>query len=319
MDKNTSKKTINKKTTKKSSSISAPKKNDNKVAKKTIKRNSNTRKNQISTKKKIINNNEYIREKKYNKYEKQEEINKSRKKTKIIILTIVIIVAFIIIGVVYYLLNSSTFNITNIIIKGNSVIAEEEILLKSGINIGDNAVKSLFNINKNEVVSTPYISSVKPQIKFPSTFMLIINERVSVYFAYDKEKNLYFKLDKYGIILESSDKIELKTNELLVYGITFDDEAKLGSKINDIDYSKLQIYTEIEEECKNVFPDKKITKVNFENSLTKIHLDDKIEVILPNNTELKYNLNFLKEILKNEGDVKGTIDMTKEKPTLIKL
>ncbi|MEG1705471.1 MAG: FtsQ-type POTRA domain-containing protein [Clostridia bacterium] len=275
--------------------------------------NENIKKN--ITKKEKVNSNRVSHKR---VVKKSNNVVRKKSNKKLVILVIVICILLFLIGCVYYLLKSPKFNISSISVKGNLKIIQEEIIKKSGINIGDNIVKSSFKINKNAIIDTPYIECVKTKINFPSSFVIEIKERKSIYFAYDKEKNLYYKLDSYGVILEVCDRIELKVDELLVYGIVFEDEVKLGSKINEIDYSKLLVYKEIQKECLSIFPNKKITKVNFENSLSKIHLDDKIEVVLPNNTKLKYNLTFLQEILKNEGDVKGTIDMTKENPTLIK-
>ena len=59
-----------------------------------------------------------------------------------------------------------------------------------------------------------------------------------------------------------------------------------------------------------------ITKVNFENSLTTLTLNDKLNVIFPNNENLKYKLALLSEILKSLGeDAVGVIDLTKTDPT----
>ena len=57
-----------------------------------------------------------------------------------------------------------------------------------------------------------------------------------------------------------------------------------------------------------------ITKVDFENSLTTITLNDKLNVIFPNDTNLKYKMDFLNSILKKNGDLQGVIDMTKNDP-----
>ena len=60
----------------------------------------------------------------------------------------------------------------------------------------------------------------------------------------------------------------------------------------------------------------KITKVSFENSLTTITINDKLNIIFPNDTDLEYKMVFLKTILKSIAeDSVGVIDMTKTRPT----
>lgn len=245
-------------------------------------------------------------------------IAKERKSSKkVVILTIAILLALALIAATYYVLNTPKFNISSIAVSGNSKINIDEIISNSGVKLGDNVVKSFFKIDKEKIKNIPYISNVKVSIKFPSELSIKVAERESVYYAFDKEKNIYYRLDGYGIILEVCDRIDLKQKELLVNGITFDTEVKLGTKINDIDYSKILVYENIEEQFYKIFPEQHITKVSFENSLTKIYLNDKVEVILPNDTNLQYNLTFLKEILSKVVDPKGTIDMTKDNPTFI--
>jgi cell division septal protein FtsQ len=261
-------------------------------------------KNKKSNKKSSINKN------------KTNLIQKKNKK-KLVILTIIIVLALFIIASLYYLLKTPKFNITSISVIGNNKANVDNIIANSGIKLGDNVVRSVFNINKKNILNMPYISNVNASIKFPSEFVIEITERKSMYYAYDKEKNVYYRLDENGIILEMCDNLSLKEKELLVNGITFDNDVKINTKINDIDYSKIVVYRNIETEVNHTLPDKSITKVNFENSLTKIYLNDKIEVILPNDTNLKYNITVLKEIINNVGDIQGTIDMTKESPTLI--
>lgn len=249
---------------------------------------------------------------------KVEKVPKKEKNTKkIVILTIFIIIALFIIGASYIVLKTPKFNITAISVVGNNKVDINSIITNSGIKIGDNVVQSIFNIDKKNIFNIPYISNVKASVKFPSEFVIKVTERKSIYYAYDKEKNVYYRLDENGIILEVCNDLSLKGQELLVNGITFDSVVNVNTKINDIDYSKILVYRKIEEEFANIFPDKNITKVNFENSLTKIYINDKIEVILPNDTNLKYNLTFLKDIVSNVGDIQGTIDMTKENPTFV--
>lgn len=90
----------------------------------------------------------------------------------------------------------------------------------------------------------------------------------------------------------------------------------LGKKINDIDLTKIQIYKKIEKEFNENKINGNITKVSFENSLTTITINDKLNIIFPNDTDLEYKMVFLKTILQSiPEDSVGVIDMTKTRPT----
>jgi cell division septal protein FtsQ len=277
----------------------------------------NKRKSTYKTKGSKKNLKKYKNKVNSKKKENKKNIIKRKSKRKLIIITTLIALALVAISLSYYLLKTPKFNITSIVVSGNTKASIDEVINNSGIKLGDNIVESTFTIDKKTILNMPYISNVNVSINFPSEFIIQLTERKSLYYAFDKEKNLYYKLDENGIILEKCDNLLQKEEELLVNGITFDNDVKINTQINEIDYSKLLIYRKIEKEFIDTFPNIEITKVSFENSLTKIYLNDKIEVILPNDTNLKYNLTFLKDIIDNIGDKQGTIDMTKENPTFI--
>ena len=137
-----------------------------------------------------------------------------------------------------------------------------------------------------------------------------------MYKRQDKDSGKFFSLSEDGYILEEVD-INKKTNdEILITGITFDNDVMLGKKINDIDLSKIDIYKKIEKEFKKDNISGNITKVSFENSLTTITINDKLNIIFPNDTDLEYKMVFLKTILQSIAeDSVGVIDMTKTRPT----
>jgi cell division septal protein FtsQ len=242
-------------------------------------------------------------------------VDSPKKKKKKIKIMLTFFIIGILICIIYLLTTLSYFNVKSFIIEGNSKYTSEEISSKSGIQVGKNVFLQIFSGYKKKLSELTYIESVKAGVKFPNEIKLSITERKSIYLAYDKEKNRFFKIDANGYILEQSD-ITLKTSdELLVYGITFNDEVKFGEKINDTDISKLKVYNEIYQEFVKSGINGNITKVNFENSLTTITINDKLNVIFPNNTNLKYNMSFLVGIIEKIGeDAVGVIDMTKTNP-----
>lgn len=249
------------------------------------------------------------------KIQKNEPRAKRKKKDSLKILLFFFFLAIIISGI-YLLLNHSTFDIVNFNLTGTDRYTNYEIAEKLELEKGKNIFLESLTYNKEKVKEFPYIDKLEFELKLPNEINFKVSERSSSYFAYDKEKNKYFKLDKNGYILEES-SLENKTkDEILMYNITFDDEVILGEKINEIDMSKIGVFLHIKSEFEKSQISQTITKVNFENSLTTLTLNDKLNVIFPNKDELVYKMAFLKEILKSIGeDAGGVVDLTKEKPT----
>ncbi|MEG2310453.1 MAG: FtsQ-type POTRA domain-containing protein, partial [Clostridia bacterium] len=218
----------------------------------------------------------------------KEKKKKNRK--KIFKVTCVILLVLALIIAVYLLLTLPIFNIAKFSVKGLKQCTSEQIVSATKLDKQTNMFLSLFkNVNKS-IEELPYIQKASIKLILPNEICILVKERVCTYFVLDKDKNKFFKVDKDGYILEES-TIDKKTDdELLTYGITFNNDVVLGDKVNEIDISKLYIYTNIENEFIKSGINGKITKVNFENSLTTITLNDKLNVVLPNDTNLKYNM-----------------------------
>lgn len=250
------------------------------------------------------------------KFSNTVKVNNKKKKKRIS----KTIVSFVIIGIlivsIYLIFTLPNFNLTNINLNETQKYSKSEIVEKAGIELGKNTFLEFFTCDKKNVTTLPYVESIKLKIKFPNELDIKVSERFGKYYAYDKEKNIFYKLSEDGHILENAD-INTKTqNEILVLGITFDDEVILGKKINDIDLSKINIFKKIEKEFIDSNITGNITKVSFVNSLTTITINDKLSVIFPNDTDLEYKMSFLKGILAKIGeDSVGVIDMTKTNPT----
>lgn len=237
---------------------------------------------------------------------------KSKKRTIVVILIVILI---LIIAGISLLLTLPYFNATNFEIEGTERYSKEEIIEKSDLKQGENIFIQFFKGVSGNITKLPYIDSASIKIKFPNVLSIKVIERQSCYLSFDKEKNTFYKIDKSGYILEGS-TIENKTpTELLVYGFVFDDEVVFGTRLKDIDISKLVSFDNIKKEFEKSGINGTITKVNFENSLTTITLNDKLNVIFPNDTDIKYKMSFFKSILAKIGDDSvGVIDMTKENP-----
>ncbi len=241
-------------------------------------------------------------------------IKKSKKRKKLFLFLFIILLIIVSISLLFTL---QTFNVKNINIVGLTKYTNEQLINSVDIKINNNIFLQLLRHNKNNYTDLPYVEDVKVSLKLPNEIDMKVTERKSIYFAYDKERNKFYRLDKNGYILENSDINSKTQDEILTYGIPFDENVTLGTKINDISASNLAMYSNIHNRFNDSGIKGNITKVNFENSLTTITLDDKLNIVLPNDTNLDYNMTLLKSILENiPEDPVGVIDMTKTNPVL---
>lgn len=253
---------------------------------------------------------------KNNRQYKDFKVTKTKKRSKHKKLFILISLIILLITIVLLLRYLPIFDAVDIVVEGTSKYKVEEITDILDIHIGQNVFSSFFRSEFIDSKTLPYVKDIKVALTLPNRIILKVEERIPKYFAFDKEHSRFFRIDEFGYILEES-TIESKTpDEILTYAISFDNEVELGTKISDIYIDKLKIFTKISEEIEKSNINGKITKVSFENSLTTITLDDKLNIVFPNDTELKYKVAFLESILgKLSDDVVGIIDMTKENPT----
>lgn len=249
-------------------------------------------------------------------YSGKVTVKERKKKRKVARIILFFVIFGAIVAGVYLLLTLKTFNLENVELNETTKYSKEDIVNKAGIEVGKNIFIEYFTSDKKAVTTLPYVESIKLKLKLPNEIKIDVVERTSKYFAYDKDNNKFFSLSDDGYILEEVDINSKKNDEILLTGVTFDDEVMLGKKINDTDLSKIEIYKKIEKEFKKDEISGKITKVSFENSLTTITINDKLNIIFPNDTDLEYKMVFLKTILQSIAeDSVGVIDMTKTRPT----
>jgi len=236
---------------------------------------------------------------------------KKKKKSKLPLILFLIILLIVITVLMFKL---PYFNVSSIIVEGNSFYNSDEIVEASSFDYASNVFGQVLFVGNKNVLKLPYIESANVSYSFPNNIKIKVKERTSSYYAYDKEKKCNYRIDKNGYILELAE--ERLENEIILIGFTFDENVVFGEKVNDVDIAKLEIYDLIKDAYDKSSIKLNITKVTFENSLTTITLNDKLSVVFPNTTNLKYNIAFLEGIIKNIGeDSTGIIDLNKENPT----
>lgn len=252
--------------------------------------------------------------KKINKKTKKKKTNKRAKRV------ILLIFLFLIIGLAIlggsYLFTDSKFNIKKIVIKNNKHYSSKEII--QIININDKT--NIFKVTKykllNSLKQLPYIEDIKINRKLPNNMVITIKERTSKYLAHNKETGQYIRLSKDGIILEVVKRAEAKENEMLVFGINFDNDIKIGESIANLENKKLDFYMKVLKEYKKNKIEQEITSIKFKNDTISIILNYNLNVIFEEK-DLDYDMSIFNEILKEIQGQTGTVDMTKPDPIFI--
>lgn len=251
---------------------------------------------------------------------KKKKVNKKRRKAIIILWTSLIIIIVLIITCIILMLTLPIFNISRFEIKGTERYIAEDIASTTNLNIGTNIFISLFKLNKNGINNIyPYIETLNIRYKFPSVIKFDVNERKSRYYAFNKDDSCYYLLDKEGYILDKLEDSSLWEDEILVVGITFENNVVLGDKINDIDIKRLGNFEKFYNELTTSIQESKVTRVTFVNEYMKIYVNSKIEIVFESRKDISdYNFLMVKAIMNDVEGQMGIIDMTRKDPTFVK-
>lgn len=133
------------------------------------------------------------------------------------------------------------FNIKNIKILNNRNITYNEIKKLSLIDLGQNIFYLNLNKSKANILSNPYIMSVKIKRNMPNEIVINIEEKNAVFYVKDNDK--YLIVDKDGTLLE--EKSSITGMKLLnLYGFKSKD-YKIGEILDKSDSKKIKIINEI--------------------------------------------------------------------------
>ena len=244
--------------------------------------------------------------------------NKGKLKRKILrglvylVLIIFALSLFFLLGFgIYKLYTASRYNIGVVNVEGNVKYTVEEIKELANITLGTNINKLKTNKIEKLVEGLSYVRDAKVVRKYPETVIIKVEEYESSFVALNKETNEYIRLTDKGVILEKCNLEDVAENELLLFGIHFDDN--LGEKIVELEQKKLQTLIDMMDKYAKENISKKITSVEFNEGEIILTLDYDIDVVM-NTNDVEYKLNLLKSILDEINGKVGTIDMTIENP-----
>jgi cell division protein FtsQ len=195
------------------------------------------------------------------KNEKKRSKKRSKRRKKHYFLRFLIFVA--IAAAVYIFLTSSVFSIDRIVIEGNTLISDDEIIEMSGVSEGDNMFKATNHKVKSVLTENQYIADVKVKRTLPNIYTIVLTERLPVIAIQNNGK--YIILDEEGYAVDEADSTMYST---LVTGINinsyeigsipeFEDGARfkeVSSLITDVNnsgmfFKKVELETSLTVKC----------------------------------------------------------------------
>lgn len=215
-----------------------------------------------------------------------------------------IIIIVITLGFILFFLNSKIFEVSEIKIKGNLKISNEEIEKESNLKKNINIFKQSVLVAERNLSKNSRIYKVKVERELPNVIKIDVEERKERYQI--SRPDGYFILDHSGFVLR---KESVKQNLIVVEGIK--GELKIGEKISEDNFDMLEEMNRIYELAVSLNFDTVITGINAEKLKSKeiiIELDgENKEINLNLKKDLRMSFLMIKEILKKEKDKKGKI------------
>ncbi|EOD01263.1 cell division protein FtsQ/DivIB [Caldisalinibacter kiritimatiensis] len=204
------------------------------------------------------------------------------------------------------------FQVSKIEVIGNNVLNKEKVILASGIMENENIFKINVKQAEKNLLLHPYIKKVDIYRKIPNRILINIEERKEIITIPCVSSYIY--LDEEGIVLdilaEKKDTTLVKVRGLKVKNIT------KGEKIILEENQNINGIIELVKKCEDVDMIEMIDYVTMnDESILVIALKTGTKVALNAQDNVKYKLEFTKEILKKREEenleLKGMIDFTK--------
>ena len=178
------------------------------------------------------------------------------RRKKIIIRSLVGIV-FLCVGIILAL--TLFFNINKIVVSGDKVYSEKEVVDASEINMGDNLIfLSKEEINNEITKELPYVGAVKIKRRLPSTLEIVIT-KTEAYMA-TAQDGYYILLDKNGKVLEKD--LEIIDENIILVNLGEIYSVEIGEKISLKEEKTLKKLSDVLTECENVGI-REITSINI--------------------------------------------------------
>lgn len=238
-----------------------------------------------------------------NRINKQKEIEqkKRKRKKKALVIFLILIVLIALSG---YLFISPTLKIQTITVTGNKQLTKEKVLELANIKTGDNIFLKSKEVIRVRLKQNGVVEEAKINKLYPSRVEIEITER-SKRFQIKTQSENYIYIDEQGYILEcTSEKLKLP----VITGMEItENEANNSKRLNDKNLDIMENILQIYQECKKIKIDEKITEIQVNDEYVLKLEQDGIAINLGNATNLKDRMFFVKKLLEEEKENKGTI------------
>lgn len=243
------------------------------------------------------------------KSRKTKMLNKrGRRKVFINRLLVIIVLVGILSGIVYglYFLMGSLFSVKEIIIDGNTMYSDTEILNVSNFKRGD----ALLFLNTSEAErkiykSFPYVDDVKICKQFPNKLKIDISMAVRRFSIF--KDDVFYVVSERQKLLETVSELPSETQELRGVEFEIDENGKVVCSNSDLE----EVLAEITNEISNVGLNG-IRVIDFTNpSNIVLNYEDRISIIVGGKQDLHYKMVTAKEIISNKINQpeKGELDL----------
>lgn len=216
-----------------------------------------------------------------------------------------------------FLLSSNYFEIKRIVVNGNKVVKNEQIIGHSSIHLGEN----IFRINTRKamqgIFNNPYIKKIKIKRKLPHTIIISVIEREEI--ALIPYVGSYLNIDEEGMIVKIS-TFDEKPNLPIVEGLEFD-TFKIGKELDVQNHNQLTVTVDVVKEIKKAGMIGIINKVDISDIYSiKLQTNNEIKVNLGENINLTYKMAYTRSIIKDieKSNQKGTIEMSHDGDPIFK-
>lgn len=198
------------------------------------------------------------------------------------------------------------FCIKEIIVEGNSLYSDTEILDVSGLHRGDGMLFLNTSNAENQLYkSFPYIDDVNIQKRFPDKVNIDI-ETAERTFSIFKD-DTYYVFSAKGKLLEKTSELPSETIEIRVSGFDIDESGRISYKDEE--------FGEIISEIRNEFLSSGIGNIKIIDLTNKwnivVNYDGRISIIMGSREDLHYKVVTSKEIISNKINSfgKGELDL----------
>ena len=241
---------------------------------------------------------------------RKKEMLKKTHKRKILInrLSIIIVLLGVLSGIVYgvYFLMGSLFSVKEIIVDGNTMYSDTEILNASSFKRGD----ALLFINTSEAEkkiykSFPYVDDVKIHKQFPNKLKINISTAIRR-FSILKD-DVFYVISERKKFLETVSELPSETLELRGVEFEIDENGKVVYSNSDLEETLAEIINEVLNVGLNGI--RVIDFTNPENIV--MNYEDRISIIVGSKQDLHYKMVTAKEIITNKINQpeKGELDL----------